>query len=250
MSSVRVEPYLNIHRSRLLSITPTDRLEAHEMISFLTTLLHKRPKSFMPSRNTPMRPPTLERSLLDSILEACADKDVPRMHTLLEEWHEVFFRQVAKSGSVEILQHGLGRYGTTAAQNQLMLEQAAQHGNAAVFGFLLQQQPEPVISDLVRSNALEGGVEIWQLILDHRPELINYDFGEQGDLLTMATLMNNVPLLRFFLAAGLDPNKSRLFTKPIFEVALETPTTTKPEILELLLQYGATKEKSLMANKK
>jgi hypothetical protein len=196
-----------------------------------------------------MHTKTLKGSLQDLILGACADQDGSRMHTLLDEWHELLFRQVAKFGRVEILQQLLHRYGTTDALNQLMLEQAAQHGNAAVFRFLLQQQPEAVISDDVRSNALVGGVEIWKVILDHKPELINYDFGEKGDLLAMATLMNNIPLLRFFLTAGLDPNNSRLFTKPIIDVALAAPSV-KPEILDLLVLYGATKEKSLTANKK
>lgn len=202
----------------------------------------------MPSRNTITRPKTREGSLQDLILGACADKDDTAMHTLLDEWHELLFRQAAKLGSVEILQQLLDRYGTTALLNQLMLKQAAQHGNAAVFRFLLQQQPEAVISDDVRLNALEGGVEIWKVILDHQPELINYDFGEKGDLLAMATMMNNVPLVGLFLAKGLDPNNSRLFTKPIIDV-VSANSSIKPEILDLLLQYGATKEKSLKANR-
>ncbi|KAI4118683.1 MAG: hypothetical protein LQ338_007360 [Usnochroma carphineum] len=222
--------------------------EAREMINFLSALFQTRRESVIPTRNTPMHPKTVEGSLQDLILGACSDKDVSRMHTLLDEWHELLFRQAAKSGSVEILQQLLDRYSTTAVLNQLMLEQAAQHGNAAVFRFLLQQQPGAVISDDVRSKALEGGVEIWKVILDHKPELINYDFGEKGDLVAMATLTNNVPLLRFFLAVGLDPNNSHLFTKPIINVASANPSI-KPEILDLLLQYGATKEKSLTANK-
>ncbi|KAI4114071.1 MAG: hypothetical protein LQ345_005046 [Seirophora villosa] len=129
-----------------------------------------------------------------------------------------------------------------------MLEQAAQHGNASVFEFLPKQQPEPVISDKVRSHALEGGVGIWKAILDHKSGLIDYDFGEKGDPLAMAALMNNIPLLRFFLEAGLDPNNSRFFTAPIIDVASTNPSIN-PEILTLLLQYGATKEKSLAANK-
>ena len=197
----------------------------------------------MPIRNAPNHPDNLGESLQDRILVACADENGSRIQILLDEWHELLFRQAAKLGSVEILQQLLDRYGTTARQNQLMLEQAAQHGNAPVFKYLLQQQPEPVISDVVRSNALEGGVEIWKAILDHRPELIKYDFGEKGDLVAMATLMNNVPLLRFFLAQGLDPNNSRFFIKPIIEVAAENPSI-KPEILDILIQYGATKEKS------
>lgn len=195
----------------------------------------------------PIPPENLQGSLQDRILGACADENGSRIPTLLDEWHEVLFRQAAKLGSVEILQHILDRYGTTAELNQLMLEQAAQHGNAPVFNFLLQQRPEPVISDGVRSKALEGGVEIWKVILDHNPEFINYDFGEKGDLVAMATLMNNVPLLRFFLARGLDPNKSRFFIQPIIDFASTTPWI-KPEVLGLLIQYGATKEKSQKAN--
>ena len=225
-----------------------EHLETGEMINFLSAWLQTCRKSIIPTRNTPMHTKTLEGPLQDLILGACTDKDVSRMHTLLDEWHELLFRQAAKSGSVEILQQLLDRYGTTTALNQLMLEQAAQHGNAPIFGFLLQQRPEAVISDTVRSNALEGGVEIWKLILDHKPELINYDFGEKGDLLAMATLMNNVPLLRFLLAVGLNPNNSRLFTKPIIDVASSTPSL-KPEILDLLHEYEATKEKSLAVKK-
>lgn len=202
----------------------------------------------MPTRNTPVRPKGFEGSLQDRILGACSDSDASRMNTLLDEWHELLFSQAAKSGSVDISKQLLGRYSTSAALNQLMLEQAAQHGNAPVFSFLLQQQPEPVISDKVRSDALDGGVEIWKAIVDHKPELINYDFGEKGHPLAMAAMMNNAPLLRFFLEAGLDPNNSRFVKTPIIEIASTTPSI-KPEILDLLLQYGATKEKSLAATK-
>ncbi|KAI4281996.1 MAG: hypothetical protein L6R35_005505 [Caloplaca aegaea] len=220
------------------------------MIRLLNALLEACRKSVMAStRNTPMPPQTAEGSLQDLILGACSDNDATRMHTLLDEWHKMIFQQAAKSGSVEVLQQLLHRYGTTAVLNQLMLEQAAQHGNAPVFSLLLQQQPEPVINDKVRSNALEGGVDIWKVILDHKPELINYDFGEIGDPLAMAALMNNVPLLRFFLEKGLDPNNSRILIAPIIDFASKTPSI-KPEILDLLLQYGATKEKSLAATNK
>ena len=218
------------------------------MINFLTALFRTCRESVMPIPDPPMHPQSLEGSLQDRILRACAEENVSRIHTLLDEWHELLFRQAAKLGNVEILQQLLDRYGTTAELNQLMLEQAAQHGNTPVFKFLLQHQPEAVISDDVRSNALEGGVEIWTVILNHKPELINYDFGEKGDLLAMATLMNNVPLLQFFLAQGLDPNKSRLFAKSIIDVASASPSI-KPEILDLLVQYGATQEKSRTANK-
>ncbi|KAL8991216.1 MAG: hypothetical protein Q9169_007917 [Polycauliona sp. 2 TL-2023] len=200
----------------------------------------------MSAPKAPVRPTSFGGSLQDDILGACSNEDVSQLDALLDEWHELLFCQAAKSGSVETLQHILDRYSTSTALNQLMLEQAAQHGNAPVFGFLLHQQPEQTISDKVRTNALQGGVEIWKAIIDHQPELINYDFGEKGHPLAMAAMDNNVSLLRFFLEAGLDPNDSRFFLTPIIEIALTTPSM-KPEILDLLIQYGATKEKSLAA---
>ncbi|KAL8746866.1 MAG: hypothetical protein Q9184_007686 [Pyrenodesmia sp. 2 TL-2023] len=57
----------------------------------------------------------------------------------------------------------------------------------------------------------------------------------------MAATMNNTPLLRFFLEAGLSPNNSRFGMTPIIDIESTTPSI-KPEILDLLLQYGATKE--------
>lgn len=187
-------------------------------------------------------------TLREQILEACAGKDVPKLRSLLEGWHELLLKQAARSGNVEIIQQLLDQYGTTDALNQCMLKEASQQGNVDIFRFLLQQRPDAEISDDVRSCALEGGVEIWKAILDHSPELINHDFGEKGDLISMAVLMNNVPLLTFFLANGLDPNKSHFFSKPIIDVATTNPAIER-KVLDLLVQHGATREKSLTANK-
>ncbi|KAL8786945.1 MAG: hypothetical protein Q9213_002487 [Squamulea squamosa] len=220
--------------------------DVNSMFNLLGTWL---PESVIPTRKTPMSPKIPDGSLQALILGACHDTDLSRMGALLDEWHKLLFKQVAESGSPEILQYLLNRYGTNPVLNKLMLEEAAQHGNAAVFRYLLQQQPDTVITDNVLSNALQGGVEIWKVIHNRKPELLDHDFGEKGDLIAMATLMNNVPLLQFFLAVGLDPNKSRFFMRPIIDVA-SANSSIQPEILELLLRYGATKEKSLSANKK
>ena len=52
----------------------------------------------------------------------------------------------------------------------------------------------------------------------------------------------------FSLINGLDLNKSHFFSKPVIDVAI-TNSTIKREVLDLLVQHGATREKSLMANK-
>ena len=49
----------------------------------------------------------------------------------------------------------------------------------------------------------------------------------------MAVLMNNVPLPTFFLANGLDPNKSHLFSKRIIDVATTNPAIER-KVLDLL----------------
>ena len=161
----------------------------------------------------------------------------------------MLFQHTAESGTVENLEHLLHRYGTTPELQQDMLERAAKHANVPVFAFLLHQDPEPVITDAVRSEACCGGVKIWKLILDHRPELIRWDWGEKGDLIMAAAWLNNAPLLEFFLAAGLDPNESHFFVSQTF-IAFQKFPHVKPEIIDLMRKYGATEEKALAAKEK
>jgi hypothetical protein len=77
-------------------------------------------------------------------------------------------------------------------------------------------------------------VEIWKVIFNHNPELVNYDFGEKGDLICMAVLMRNMPLLAYFLEKGLDPNASHFFSRPTIDVATTDPAMGQ-EIVNLLL---------------
>ena len=191
-------------------------------------------------------PMTGTPSLQEEILEACSGKDVANLRSLLEGWHNLLLKQAGGSGGVDIVQQLLDQYGVTEPQKQLLLVEAAQKGNAEVFRFLLQQWPSYPINKDLRSKALDGGVEIWKAILDHSPKLINYTFGHVGNLVTIAVTGKDVPLLKLFLDKGLDPNESHFFTKPIFIYASEDKTMKK-EILDLLVEYGATTEKSLAA---
>ena len=203
------------------------------MIGFQSTRLQSLWESVISTLRISPGPKISTTSLQEQILEACSGKDTSKLQGLLGNWHEQL----------------LDQYGTTEALNQLLLKEAARQGNVEVFSFLLKKWPDARISDGVRSNALEGGVEIWKAILDHSPELINWDFGERGDPMGMAAVMNNVPLLAFFLDQGLDPNESRLLIFPTFDIATRW-SSVKREVLDLLIRYGATKEKSLAANQK
>ncbi|KAL9036555.1 MAG: hypothetical protein Q9214_006082 [Letrouitia sp. 1 TL-2023] len=187
------------------------------------------------------------KSLQDQILGACSNRKPQELRALLDEWHELLLREAIRSNSVEVVQHVIDRYGTTKKLDQMMLKESAQHDCAAVFRCLLQREPKPDITDEVRLSALSGGPQLWEVIFDHRPELKDYDFGEKGDMLGMAVLNNNVPLVTFLLQQGMDPNKGRFFGSPILTAA-STNAQTKPEILNLLVQHGATEEKSLAAN--
>lgn len=187
-------------------------------------------------------------SLQDQIRKACADQDSQQLTIFLDEWHETIMKEAVKSGSVEILQQVIDRYGTSLTLNQKMLRESTEHDRVEIFKFLLQQSARPEITDEVRLCALNGSPGLWKTIFDERPALMDYDFGEKGDMLGMAVLSNNAPLVAFFLTQGFDPNQGRFFASPIFKVA-STSAHIKPEILQLLIQYGATEEKSLAANK-
>lgn len=174
-------------------------------------------------------------------------KDAPRLRVLLDDWQTTLAKHAAGSGSIEIIKLLLAGHEDNQKIHQLMLESSAKYGNVDVLQYLLQAYPSIEISDDVRSAALEGGVEVWKALLTHSPGLIDRDFGEKGDLISMTALMNNVSLLTFFLEEGLDPNKSRFFTRSILDV-VTGDVGIKPEIIDLLVKFGATPEKSAEAN--
>lgn len=182
-------------------------------------------------------------------MDACTVQDTYRLHGLLDEWSAMLLKHAAESGSIDTIKVLLTRHESNQRLDQIMLESAARKGNADVLRYLLQQNPSLVIDDGVRSCALEGGVEVWKAILTHSPESINQDFGEKGDLISMAALMNNVPLLSFFLERGLDPNKSHVFAQPTLAAITSNPSA-KQEIIDLLIKFGATAEDSAEANRK
>lgn len=187
-------------------------------------------------------------SLHSEILDACAGDDASVVDRLLVRWEEMVLKQAAGSGGVGVVQYLLEKTRPALPLVQKMLAAAAQNGNASVFRHLLQYDTNIQITDEVRSCALDGGVDIWKAILAHDPSLIKWDFGEKGDLLSMTAIANNVPLLSFFLNQGLDPNQSHFFSKPLLEVVTNN-SMIKSEIVGLLVEHGATTEKSTRANR-
>ena len=121
-------------------------------------------------------------------------KDAPRLRVLLDDWQIMLAKHAAGPGSIEIIELLLAGHEDNQKIRQLMLESAAKYGNVDVLQYLLQAYPSIEISDDVRSAALEGGVEVWKALLTHSPGLIERDFGEKGDLISMTALMNNVSL--------------------------------------------------------
>ena len=189
------------------------------------------------------RPPPLLPSLQDQILDACTKSDALKLRNLLSTWEDMLMKRAAGSGGVKVVQCFLDRDPTNDSLDQKMLVTAAQYGNVSVFEYLLHKRPSTKVDDDIRSYALEGGVGIWKVILDHNPDFINWDFGEKGDLIAMTALMNNVSLLAYFLDKGLDPNRSQFFLMPTLKAAINMPHI-KREIIDLLIEYGATMEKS------
>lgn len=70
---------------------------------------------------------------------------------------------------------------------QLVLESAAASGNVAVLRYFLKRKPTlDVISQSLR-YAIQGGVEIWGVLLEHNHDLIGWQFGHRGDLIEKVT---------------------------------------------------------------
>ena len=202
-----------------------------------------------PAPDMPMDSNMPSPALLDQILKTCSDRDEAKLGTLLDEWHGVIMKAAVCSASIGIVQQVIDRYGTNQTLNQTMLKESAQRADVDMFNFFLIQQPSPSINDAVRLGALDGGgVDVWKAIWDSRPELIEWDFGEKGDMIGMAVMSNNTSLLSFLLERGFDPNEGRVWASSAFDVATKT-AQTDPKIRDLLITHGATAEKSMAANK-
>ncbi|KAJ5173308.1 hypothetical protein N7492_005901 [Penicillium capsulatum] len=119
---------------------------------------------------------------------------------------------------------------------QILLQKSALAGNPNVFKHILQRNPQAIFTEDIRYYAVTGGVAIWQVLLDEKPECVNWDIGYHGDALGLAVSRKNAPLVRFLLNHGADIHRSNVVGLPVLEFAMGR--NIDEDIIQLLIQRG------------
>lgn len=120
---------------------------------------------------------------------------------------------------------------------QSVLEQSASAGNVAIFRYMLQRMPEPLLGKELRLAAIRGGVAIWRALLAYNHDCINWEIGEHGDALGQAVLKRKADLVRFLLIEGIDVQNSNFVGMPVLPAAKSIGAS--PEIIDMLVAHGA-----------
>ena len=141
-------------------------------------------------------------SAKNPLLSAMSTNNLPALRSLLEDQDRQLFSQIAKNGSPEIAAYLLSRHpipedysqetlssNPTLNPTQYLAHESARNGNAALFRYLINQYPS-LLSTSNRSverllvNAMDGGVGIWETILEHNPRWKDHEFSRhQGCVL-------------------------------------------------------------------
>lgn len=186
------------------------------------------------------------------LLDAISTKDLPTLRSLLEEQDRQLFSQIAQSGTPEIAAYLLSRHPVhedysqkasssdpTSNPTQYLARESARNGNAALFRYLLTQYPSLLSGDnhavdRILVNAMEGGVSIWEIILEHNPYWKDYEFsGHRGCVLEWVVEFKKMELLEFLLREGADTDREG---DPVLELARLRGAGS--EMLELIKKYS------------
>jgi hypothetical protein len=88
---------------------------------------------------------------------------------------------------------------------------------------------------------VEGGVPIWEALLEFNHDVMNWDIGHYGDALGVALHMGRIELVAFLLERGIDISQSSFMGMPILPFAKRTKGVTQ-ETIDLLVKYGAKED--------
>lgn len=81
---------------------------------------------------------------------------------------------------------------------------------------------------------MDGGIDIWRIILEHDPKWKDYEFsGHRGCVLEIAIDLQKPVILEFLLQQGADTDRAG---DPVVELA--RARKAGPEILDLLRKYS------------
>jgi len=127
---------------------------------------------------------------------------------------------------------------------QNALTTAAKHSHLEIIKLLLNRYPSISLNEeTVRGAVNTGSIPIFETLLTHDPSIINMQFDHRGTPLIVACMgRQNIAYLKYLLGAGADPNQDP--DAAAFPLALVAALYSDPDIIDLLLSYGAKIEHS------
>lgn len=176
------------------------------------------------------------------------------MATFLDKRDEQLLSKAAQHASVSAIQFLLSRLPIADPKaEKIVLENSAVAGNVAVFRYMLHRHSSPHLTETLRSYAVTGGVAIWEVLLEFKPECINWPIGEKGDALGLAVERRNLDLVRFLLLHAPNVEESNVMGVPVLTYAKHSGQNSRtysrkpvsPEIIDLLENYHAKMERNI-----
>ena len=198
--------------------------------------------------------PILEAMSLTSnhLHDALTTNDIPTLRNLLETQDTQLLSQVAQTGMPETAAYILSRFpnsedysqhlphpSATLNPIQYLLTESARCGNASIFRYVLSKHPKFLSThnrnvESILVNAMDGGVEIWKVILEHDAGWKDHEFSRhRGCVLEVVIELEKKPLLEFLLQHGADTDRAG---DPIMESA--EARRASPEMIELIKKYS------------
>jgi hypothetical protein len=87
---------------------------------------------------------------------------------------------------------------------------AASSGHAEMVKWLLETRFPAYVAHLhAHLAAIQGGPDVYEAFLQKWPHLINYELGHNGNPIGLSVFGNDMPMVKFVLGRGVDPNTAQ-----------------------------------------
>lgn len=153
-------------------------------------------------------------------------------------------RQACKTGTVaDVAQHLEAHARFDQSQRTELFKDAIEGNNLPILQYLINkfkdERPPPWQADytVIMAAGEPERLDCFKLLHEANPSATTAYLGHTGNIAGLAILGENIPLLKFLLGTGLDPNTAELMHQPAVLRAVQLGSV---ETLNLLLDHGAT----------
>ena len=192
---------------------------------------------------------------LKPLLDAISTDNLSTLRSLLSAQDRQLLAETARIGSPETAAYLLSRHPNTHAEfsqylatsdlalhpTQYLAREAARNANTVLFRYLVTQYPSllsalnnsPKNLESILVNGMEGGVSIWEIMLERDARLMDREFvGHHGCVLEHVVEFGHKDLLEMLLKRGADTMREG---DPVLEMA--RLRGARKDILDLIEKY-------------